>query len=388
MAAPPRVTRPVVCLVLVVGVVFAHPALARQPAPLCAVAAEADYGRMAEKAVPTGGGAMYGASRQRRYLDGLRGPKAEVLRYTREGAMLLADGDTLVDRYTVTYDGLATPVTLYLDAYHFAEPKAPQGFICTRPLSSGLPEPDLIRGSMELDALAAEVAAAPGFRAGPVDLGGEPAIGLLFDAFRIRSRRIRPDVSPGRTPPGAAALDSRTIVVAWPQTCDGRVVSASGVALVAADGAALPAATLETTAAAVRARAPGQTVPSGSIAALFPADALLLGMQVRVTFDDPACAATRERQTELDYRPAELLPGPMPARPAGDTSGTTSVAVQAIVDHQGALQRVKVLGGPPELMRAAEAAVRTWKARPARVSGAPIAVPVIFEVTFAASGAP
>lgn len=175
-----------------------------------------------------------------------------------------------------------------------------------------------------------------------------------------------------------------TTILAFPQTCGGRAVAASAVALIAPGGDVVDAATTETTPAAVGARFPGQEVPVGSIAATFVADALLQQLQVRVTFADPACATTPVRESALTYTAAELVESPMPVRPATDTSGVPWVAVQALVDHQGAFQQVRALGGPPALVRLAEAAVRTWKASPPRASGAPIAAPMVLQVTFEA----
>ena len=300
----------------------------------------------------------------------------------------------------ISYDGQAAPVTLFLDVYHLDEPQAPQGFQCGRALTSGLPP---LIPSWPCAARCAGgrgIAAAPGFRAGPVELGGDPPIGLLLDAFRVRSRRVRtaagaasapPAAVPAATPaagtpaadaPAAATSGPRTTVVAFPQTCGTRVVSPSAIALVGARDLVVDAAVTETDLAAVRARFPGQEVPAGSIAATFATDALQFQLQVRVTFADAACAATPVRESALAYAAAQIVESPMPARPADDRSGTPWVAVQAVINHQGALQQVRALGGPPALARLAEATVRTWKARPPRAGDAPIAAPVVLQVTF------
>lgn len=354
------------------------------PEPLCTVSTDPAYGLSVERAVPVGGGAMYAAARQRRYLDALRGPKGEVVRATRNGSTMPPGTDDPVDVYTVTYDGLAAPLTFYLDAYHFSEPKAPQGLVCAKPMSLGLPPPDQFLGAEQLDALAAEIAAAPGFRAGPVELGGDPPIGLLLDAFRVKARRAR---VPAAAPAAGATAQTppvRTTVVAFPQSCGGRVVAPSAIALVGSDGQVVDAIATETLFAAVRARFPGQEIPAGSTAATFAADALQAKFQVRVTFADAACATTPTRDSALEYLPAQLVESPMPARPADDTSGVPWVAVQAVIDHQGAFQQVRALGGPPALAKVAEAAVRAWKARPQRAGAAPIAAPVTLQITFTA----
>lgn len=384
--------------VLVCGVVSclavhgaaAGPVGGGQPDPLCAVASDASYGVTPEQPVPVGGGLSSGIERERRYLDALRGPLGQPLRYSRIGSTAARDPDDgPIDMYTITFDGQTTPVTLYLDIYHLDEPKAPHGFRCGRPLTSGIPSPDRFMATEQLHEVAAAIAAAPGFRAGPVDLGGEPPMGLLLDAFRVRSRRerqpMRPAIGARGVPPPAmnpAPAVAGTTVLAFPETCGGTLVAASAVTLVAPDGADVQTGTLESGTAAVSRHFPGQSSPAGSVVATFAADALQEHLQVRVAFNDPACGAPRHRVSALSYSRAELVESPMPARPADDTSGTPWVAVQAIIDHQGAVLAARALGGPPALGRVAEAAVGQWRARPARAGGAPMAVPVVLQVTF------
>ena len=48
--------------------------------PPCPPAADPEYGLVATKAIPIGGGPVYMASRQRSDLNALRGPKGEALR--------------------------------------------------------------------------------------------------------------------------------------------------------------------------------------------------------------------------------------------------------------------------------------------------------------------
>lgn len=347
------------------------------PEPPCAVSTDAGYAFSPERAAEVGGGAMYAGARQRRYLGALRGPQGQPVRYTRSGTVMPPGTDDPIDRYEVTYDGLAAPLVLYLDAYHFLEPKAPAGFLCGGAMQLSVPPPDQLRAADDLDALAAAIAAAPGFRPAPVDLGGEPPLGLVVDGFRLRARRVRPG---GAAPPADPRI--RTLVVAYPQTCGGRTVSADRVALVGEGGQQTEPDTLVTEAAAVRAHMPGQSLPAGSIIATFTIDALLTRAQVRVTFADAACP-TPTRDSALAYTGARLVEAPMPPRPPGDTSGVAWLGVSAIVDHQGTFQAVRAMGGPALLREAAEAAVRQWKARPPRADEAPLAAPVTLQVSFA-----
>src|SRR3954447_8480853 len=90
------------------------------PASSCAVSDDAAFATTKQQAAQVGGGAMYAAARERRYLDALRGPGGEPLQYKRRGSLPLdANALTILDEYEVTYPGQPQPATLYLDAYHF-----------------------------------------------------------------------------------------------------------------------------------------------------------------------------------------------------------------------------------------------------------------------------
>src|SRR3954471_1721531 len=107
-----------------------------QPSPSsCPVADDAEFATTKTQAVQVGGGALYVAARERRYLDALRGPGGEPLQYKRTGSLPMEpDGRTILDRYEITYPGLEKPIYLYLDAYHFDDVlKAPTGFTCAVP---------------------------------------------------------------------------------------------------------------------------------------------------------------------------------------------------------------------------------------------------------------
>lgn len=80
------------------------------------------------------GGEEDGAARQRAWLDRLRGPAGERIRYRRLGACCQSrspQGEItgMLDAYAVTYAGLERPVVLYLDMYSSAAgtPPAPEG---------------------------------------------------------------------------------------------------------------------------------------------------------------------------------------------------------------------------------------------------------------------
>ena len=99
------------------------------PASACGVADEPAFAVARDHAIQVGGGALYVAARERRYLDALRGPMGEVLTYKRTGALPLdKEGRTILDVYEITYPGLEKPIVFYLDAYHYDDAlTAPKG---------------------------------------------------------------------------------------------------------------------------------------------------------------------------------------------------------------------------------------------------------------------
>jgi hypothetical protein len=160
--------------------------LAQAPSSACTIADEPEFAVTKDHPVQIGGGAMFAASRERRYLDALRGPMGETLQYRRTGSIPVdPEGRTILDRYEVTYPGLGTPVAIYLDAYHFdAGLRAPKGFICAVPFGVSPPGPDPMLASESLIELAVEQGAAKEFAPISLDADGSARHGVIFDRFR------------------------------------------------------------------------------------------------------------------------------------------------------------------------------------------------------------
>jgi hypothetical protein len=96
------------------------------------------YGYGRRNPVHVGGGQEDGAANQRQWLDALRGPGGETLRYRRLGSCCeyhRGSARGVLDAYEVTYPGLEKPVVLYIDMY--AEPRSvqppPEGFTAASP---------------------------------------------------------------------------------------------------------------------------------------------------------------------------------------------------------------------------------------------------------------
>ncbi|GHG89513.1 hypothetical protein [Comamonas sp. JC664] len=104
----------------------AEPAPAADATP----AAPSGYGYSEEDPIHVGGG----VDGELEYLEHLRGPQGQKVRYERRGSCCFFEskespfGSGMLDVYDVTYDGLGQPVTLYLNMYERKEPRAPEGF--------------------------------------------------------------------------------------------------------------------------------------------------------------------------------------------------------------------------------------------------------------------
>jgi hypothetical protein len=354
----------------------------RQPAspdPLCQVSTDSDYGTRIEHPIAVGGGSMSGPARQRRYLDALRGPDGQVVRYTRGGVKFTPDKEeTVIDLYQVTYDGLDQPMTLYLDMYHFTELKAPAGLVCGATIDLGLPPADPITGRTQMNAYADRLSPEGKSPPAPIPLRGDSAMGVVLDHFRVLTRRLAPV---------KAGIPIGSVVIAYPQPCNGESVAPTVVRLVGGQGQAVAPDDTSSDPERMRGLALTASTPPGSVAAWFRADPLQARLQVYVEYSAPCADGLRERTSAFDMSSAKLVESPMPARPAEDRSNSPWVAVQAVVGLDGRFHEMRALGGPDVLQRAAVEAVRGWRVEPARANGEALASVVTVRVSFTPSGA-
>lgn len=100
----------------------------------CPITMDESYGFSAGNPVKVGLDGASGPARELQYLNALRGPTGQSLRFRRVGTSLATT--VILDVYELNYEGLAKPVRIYLDAYHFEDPVAPRGFVC--PIAIGL----------------------------------------------------------------------------------------------------------------------------------------------------------------------------------------------------------------------------------------------------------
>ena len=363
--------------------------LAQAPASACVVADEPEFATTKEHPVQVGGSAMYAGARERRYLDALRGPMGETLQYRRTGSIPVdPEGRTILDRYEVTYPGIEKPVSLFLDAYHFDDGlKAPKGFSCAVPFGLSAPGPDPMLASDSAFSLAVEQGAAREFTPISLDADGSAAHGVIFDRFRLLARASRAAAAASRpidvTQPPRELIRLGMVVVAHPLRCgDKDPVPPASIEITPAQGPAPQRSGELATGDALARLIPDARVPPGSMGAAFPLEHPRPTDSIRVSYPDGACGPATSITLPMRFASARAINTPMPALPAGQAATTRPVRLQAILDFDGAAQRIVYTGGPAALSDAAIAAVRGWTAEPARLNGAPIVTPVTFQVKF------
>ena len=101
-------------------------------------ATDATYGYSEANPVKIGGGFEDGSDRTYRYLNSLRGPGGEAVRYDRVGtccpfkAPTSPFGEGLLEIFTISYPGLDRPKRLYFNWYEEGEALVPAGLTATQ----------------------------------------------------------------------------------------------------------------------------------------------------------------------------------------------------------------------------------------------------------------
>jgi len=359
----------------------------RSVVPHCATSTDDRYGVAMTTPVQVGGGAMYGPARERRYLDTLRGPEGQVVRYRRTGSLPAPDGNTILDAYETTYDGLEKPITIYIDEYHFTDPVAPRGFTCGQPISLGLPPPDPFSASTALLTTAIEQGSSRDFQPIALDGDGSTAHGVVFDHFRLVARAARASAQSGvtlspQTLPRAVA-QPRTVVLAYPLSCDGRTVPPASIDIVSTQGAPPRKDGDYTRDAGLGTLLPGVQAPAASLAATFVISTLRPFDTVQIGYADGTCTGGDTKAIlPVKFSDGRSIDTPSPTYPSGTAPTDTPLRLQVLVDLDGMLQQPVYIGGPANLSNTATEAIRHWRFEPPRVNGAPIAGAAIVQVRF------
>jgi hypothetical protein len=382
--------------VLTIGAMMGLPSLAHagqlppssSVKPPCPVAEDERYAYSSEQPVQVGGSPVFGAARQRRYLDTLRGLEGQPVQYKRIGQSHAPDG-TILDSYVVTHAGLEKPVTLYLDWYHFNTPKAPRGFTCAGPFGLTTPPPSPFLEMDDVRYVAIGQGESQEFA--PIPLGGEGTArrGVVFDRFRLLALAARDGAAknakldPQKLSP---ALIPGTVFVAFPLTCGERTVRPTAIDIVAQNGMVVAAqGQRQATGPEVGQLLHGASTPAGSIATVVPLSGPRPNDTVRITYAEHACGADgNQLSVPLTFTPPRPIEMPPPSLPEGATAAEP-VLVQVLIDLDGAIQRPSYVGGPQDLFRAAADAVARWRFEPGRINGAAIASGLLLQVRFSSA---
>lgn len=101
----------------------------------CPISTDETYGYSETNPIKVGGEFINGVSRERAYLNHLRGLNGEILSYEREGSV--DGGSVILDKYHITGPGVDK--VLYVDLYSYEELFAPVGFTCEGPFPLSAP---------------------------------------------------------------------------------------------------------------------------------------------------------------------------------------------------------------------------------------------------------
>jgi hypothetical protein len=137
----------ILALALLLGACAAPYASNGDPSPTgMEISTDSTYGYTEANPIRVGGALRQtGPANERAFLNGLRGPAGQPLRFRRMGSCCIFStmnspmgGRGLLDVYEVTYDGLEKPIQLYINMYDYERPKVPVGFTApTEPTGGG-----------------------------------------------------------------------------------------------------------------------------------------------------------------------------------------------------------------------------------------------------------
>jgi hypothetical protein len=353
-----------------------------QTASVCSISSDPEFGRTVEKAVPIGGGVAVIAARQRRYLDALRGPQGQTLQIGTRTTTRTPNA--IIDVYPVTWEG-GESFQLHLNSYRFGTPQAPQGLTCTQPLSRALgpPPSEPLVAAQEVGALGLDQGRAQWFMPIPLmDAGTTRAV--VFDYFRMLAALARAQSAAGRQV-GPSVPRPTTVVVANPLTCNGTSVPATEIDVLAGpkDQPLQKAPTLAS-GQQLSGALSGSTVQPDAVGAMVFVPYLAPNQAIRIKYNVPdACPdLQKEYRLAVVIQEAKPLTTTAPQLPSGNSEADPAVFVQAVIDLDGAFQRPLYMAGPDSLREAALAAVKAWRATPARMNGEPVAQVVTLRVEF------
>jgi hypothetical protein len=340
-------------------------------ASLCKISTDETFGLSINNPIKTGGGAMYAGAREVRYLVALRGPAGEGTHFKRGGSTKAPDG-TILDIYAMEILG-GKKTTLYIDAYHWADPIAPVGFLCGVAMDLAPPGPDAFETMRQLRGIAVGLGAAD---VDPISLDpdGSKKHGIVFDHMRLIGLAARAAQAGGKpldpnTLPREVA-QPRMVVIAAPLACGAETIAPETVTLADARGSS-PASPNKATGDGIAALAAGLPSMPGAVAVVYSVPNLIEGARTTIHYAKP-CEGVQDVTLPVNItQPRVLREAPAPA-PPGKTppADGARVVLQLFVAADGSALHPAFVSGAFEFTDAAIESLKGWRFEPSRINGA------------------
>jgi len=361
----------------------------RSIASKCDVSADPEYGYTKGKPVKVGGTPLYGAARQRRFLQALVGPVGQPITFKRRGSLPADErrdaGTIILDLYEITYAGVDKPIELYLDWYRWeGPPKAPQGFLCGTDIGLGPPPPDVFDSRRRL------IEAAVNWSGGDIPpipfapQGSTRTRALGFDPFRLVVLAAREAAAKGAPFGAEDAMRIQTpaaLVIAQPVGCPGGRSAPAEIIFIDSQQHVHKPAGPPLKGEALEKLLPGFALEPGAVGAAFDASWPIRGF-VRVGYDSPSCGdpvhlpvTAGPPRKVVDMKP--VWPAGVPVPPAGEI---IAVTIRATIGADGATSDLQVMSAASAFDTAALEAVRQWRYLPMTINDERSYVPITMTV--------
>jgi hypothetical protein len=343
-------------------------------ASTCPVSRDATYGLTVDNPIKTGGGDMYMAARQVKFMSALRGPAGEGVHFKRTGSMPPQPDGTILDIYAVDIKG-ERKTTIYMDGYHWADPAAPQGFLCGAPMNLAPPGPDPFDTTRKLNAFAVTLGSAD---VDPIsmDPDGSRVHGVVYDHVRLIALAARAAAASG-TPLDPAKLPRQVenphlVVIAAPLVCEGETIAPESVRLTDSAGNQ-PRAIGTASGAKIADLSPGLAGQPDAVAIAYSVPELIAGARTTVHYAKP-CAGMQDVQLPVAItRPHVVSEAPAPPPPGKTVPPEgAKVVMQVFVTPDGSASNPMFVSGAYEFTAAAAESLKGWKFEPARANKAPV----------------
>jgi hypothetical protein len=340
----------------------------------CALSTDPTYGLTIQNPIKAGGGDMYLASREVKFLSALRGPAGEGVHFKRAGSMAPRPDGTILDIYSLDIKG-DRKTTLYMDGYHWSDPAAPKGFLCGASMNLAPPGPDPFETTRQLNAIAVKLGAA---EVDPIsiDPDGSRAHGVVYDQVRLIAVAARAaaasgaPLNPDRLPQPVAT--PHLVVIAGPIVCAGETIAPDSVRLTDSRGNQ-PRAIGTASGARIADLSPGLAGQADAVAVAYAVPALIAGARTTVRYAKP-CDGKQELELPVTITASRVVSAAAAPPPPGKTvlPDGARVVMQIFVAADGSALNPAFVSGAYEFTGAAAESLRGWKFEPTRVNTAPI----------------